>query len=78
MGRVRRAASVIKKRSGPHEDTIREYRIGKSGITIGEPLEDFHGVLRGVPTYRGRQEPLLPDDGGDVLNGVSIRATGHD
>jgi circadian clock protein KaiC len=78
LGRVRRAVSVIKKRSGPHEDTIREYRIGKSGITIGEPLEDFHGVLRGVPTYRGRQEPLLPEDGGDVLNGVSIRATGHD
>lgn len=59
MGRVRRAISVIKKRSGPHEDTIREYRIGATGIAIGEPLEDFQGVLRGVPTYTGSGSPLL-------------------
>jgi circadian clock protein KaiC len=50
-GRVRRAISVIKKRSGAHELTIREFRIGKSGITMGKPLEAFQGVLRGVPTY---------------------------
>lgn len=59
LGRVRRAMSVIKKRSGRHEDTIREYRIGKNGIAIGEPLEDFQGVLRGVPTYTGSRNPLL-------------------
>lgn len=59
MGRVRRAISVIKKRSGAHEDTIREYRIGHKGISIGEPLEDFQGVLRGVPTYTGTSNPLL-------------------
>lgn len=59
MGRVRRAISVIKKRSGAHEDTIREYRIGDNGISIGEPLEDFQGVLRGVPTYTGTSNPLL-------------------
>jgi circadian clock protein KaiC len=75
-GRVRRAISVIKKRSGRHEDTIREYRIGSHGLTIGEPLSDFQGVLRGVPTYQGASSPLLPEDGGDVLNGVSIRS-GH-
>ena len=40
-GRVRRAISIIKKRSGSHEDTIREYRIGSAGIAIGKPLEDF-------------------------------------
>jgi len=41
--------SVIKKRTGAHEDTIREYRIDGRGITLGEPLMDFQGVLRGVP-----------------------------
>jgi circadian clock protein KaiC len=58
-GRVRRAISVIKKRSGLHEDTIREYGIGRNGIIIGKPLRDFQGVLRGVPTYLGGASPLL-------------------
>ena len=53
LGRVRRAVSVIKKRTGIHEDTIREYRIGSSGLTLGEPLDEFQGVLRGVPTFIG-------------------------
>ena len=52
-GRVRRAVSVVKKRTGAHEDTIREYRIGKEGISLGERLTDFQGVLRGVPVYYG-------------------------
>ncbi|HEY2178150.1 MAG TPA: ATPase domain-containing protein [Caulobacteraceae bacterium] len=52
-GKVRRAVSVIKKRSGTHEDTIREFRIGNAGLTVGEPLDAFQGVLRGVPTYTG-------------------------
>lgn len=50
LGRVRRAISVVKKRTGAHEDTIREYRINSDGVTLGEPLEGFQGVLRGVPT----------------------------
>jgi circadian clock protein KaiC len=49
LGRVRRAMSVIKKRTGAHEDTIREYRIDGRGVTLGEPLMGFQGVLRGVP-----------------------------
>lgn len=49
FGRVRRAISVIKKRTSAHEDTIREYRISEQGITLGEPLMGFQGVLRGVP-----------------------------
>jgi circadian clock protein KaiC len=49
FGRVRRAISIIKKRTGAHEDTIREYRIDGRGITLGEPLMGFQGVLRGVP-----------------------------
>lgn len=49
MGRVRRAISVVKKRTSAHEDTIREYLIGTNGLTLGEPLTNFQGVLRGVP-----------------------------
>jgi circadian clock protein KaiC len=59
MGRVRRALSVMKKRTGGHEDTIREFRIDSHGIFIGQPLEEFQGVLRGVPTYVGKDYPLL-------------------
>lgn len=62
FGRVRRAISVIKKRAGPHEDTIREYRIGPRGLTVGEPLENFNGVLRGTPAFVGAAEgPELMD-----------------
>jgi circadian clock protein KaiC len=50
LGRVRRAISIIKKRTSKHEDTIREYMIDHRGLTLGEPLTNFHGVLRGVPT----------------------------
>jgi circadian clock protein KaiC len=57
MGRVLRALSVIKKRSGAHESTIREFRISNAGLAVGEPLENFHGVLHGVPTYSGKTPP---------------------
>ena len=53
MGRVRRAVSVLKKRTGPHENTIREFSIDKNGLSIGDSLDKFQGVLRGVPQYRG-------------------------
>jgi circadian clock protein KaiC len=58
-GRVRRAISVVKKRSGSHEDTIRELRISEHGVVLGPPLEDFQGVLRGVPVYLGGRQPLI-------------------
>jgi circadian clock protein KaiC len=61
LGTVRRAVSVIKKRTGAHEGTIREYRIDHRGLTIGEPLDGFQGVLRGVPTYIGEHTPLLEE-----------------
>jgi circadian clock protein KaiC len=57
-GEVRRAISIIKKRTSAHENTIREYRIGKDGITLGEPLTNFQGVLRGVPEMVGQAELL--------------------
>ncbi|MFW9081568.1 ATPase domain-containing protein [Pseudomonas sp. P2757] len=62
IGQVRRAISVIKKRTGSHESTIREYKISTQGMTIGEPLDAFQGVLRGVPTYMGASKPLLKED----------------
>jgi circadian clock protein KaiC len=58
---VRRAMSIIKKRTGPHESTIREYRIDGHGLTIGQPLDGFQGVLRGVPVYVGENKPLLQE-----------------
>jgi circadian clock protein KaiC len=59
LGEVRRAMSVIKKRSGPHEKTIREFEIGERGLTVGPALTDFHGVLRGVPNFVGKGSGLL-------------------
>jgi circadian clock protein KaiC len=58
QGSVRRAISVVKKRNGFHERTIRELDLDARGVIIGEPLTDFHGVLTGVPTYVGNLDPL--------------------
>jgi circadian clock protein KaiC len=59
LGRVRRAMSAVKKRTGSHEDTIREFRIDSRGLSLGPPLHEFQGVLRGVPSYVGKQAPLM-------------------
>jgi circadian clock protein KaiC len=58
-GRIRRALSVLKKRVGAHEDTIREFRIDRGGLRVGEPLEQFSGVLTGVPTFGGDRRALM-------------------
>jgi circadian clock protein KaiC len=58
-GEVRQAMSVLKKRTGIHERTIREFRIDKGGIQLGQPLKEFSGVLTGVPVYYGRGEGLM-------------------
>jgi circadian clock protein KaiC len=58
-GMVRRAISVVKKRNGRHELTIRELSIDQTGIVIGDPLKDFQGILTGVPVYTGQSAPLL-------------------
>jgi len=55
-GQVRRAISVIKKRTGSHETTIREYRVSRDGLALGEPLVGFEGVLRGTPTFLGGKD----------------------
>ena len=53
-GEVKQAISMIKKRSGPHEHTIRELRLGPENIMVGEPLTNFHGVLTGIPVLIGQ------------------------
>jgi len=59
MGAVRQAISVVKRRSGPHERSIRELQLSPNRIEIGAPLEEFEGVLTGVPKFRGDAKPLL-------------------
>jgi circadian clock protein KaiC len=58
-GQLKKAISVVKKRSGRHEDTIRELIIGSSGIQVGQPLNEFHGILTGVPTMDTRNLEVL-------------------
>jgi circadian clock protein KaiC len=62
FGRVRRAISVLKKRTSSHEDTIREFRIGRRGLTLGDPLTNFQGVLSGIPALIGKGPDLLKAD----------------
>jgi circadian clock protein KaiC len=58
-GTVRRALSVVKKRSGNHEHTIREFQLTPKGIQIGPPLTEFRGIFSGTPRYTGDSKPLL-------------------
>jgi circadian clock protein KaiC len=53
LGSIRKAISIIKKRSGPHEAAVRELTMSSKGVAIGPPLSDFQGVLTGVPAYLG-------------------------
>lgn len=65
-GVVRRALSVVKKRSGRHENTIREYRLSAAGIQVGPPLSDFNGILSGTPEYTGDATQLLTGEYDDA------------
>jgi circadian clock protein KaiC len=58
FGALRRALSVVKKRAGAHEALVRELIISGSGIAIGKPLTQFHGVLSGRPTFAGAEPQL--------------------
>ncbi len=62
-GRVRKALSVVKKRSGMHEDTIRELHMSEGRVVIGDALTSFRGVLTGVPHYVGSVSTPRDDDG---------------
>ena len=61
-GSILKAISVIKKRSGPHENTIREMTMSAKGVRVGEPLVNFEGVMTGVPRFLGG-EMKPPRDG---------------
>lgn len=63
-GEIRQAISMVKKRSGAHERTIREFNLSDRGIEIGNPLRDFHGVLTGTPQYTGDGGNLIDRRGG--------------
>jgi circadian clock protein KaiC len=63
-GEVRQAISILKKRSGRHERSIREFKIESNiGIRVGKPLHDFHGVLSGTPTFTGAAKKMLTRSG---------------
>ena len=66
-GEIRQAISMVKKRSGTHERSIRAYSLGSNGIKVGQPLKDFQGILGGQPEYLGKAD-LLEKDGGDADN----------
>jgi circadian clock protein KaiC len=57
-GRLRKALSMVKKRTGAHESMIRELTIGSDGITVGKPLENFRGIMTGVPSQISGRENL--------------------
>ncbi|MFC7478274.1 ATPase domain-containing protein [Dankookia sp. GCM10030260] len=65
MGEVRKAISVIKKRTGVHGLAIHEYQLFSNGLQVGPPLLDLQGVLTGVPTYTGSGTRLI-GSGGDA------------
>lgn len=64
-GEVRRCISMLKKRHGPHEHTIREVEFGPGGLRLGQPLRDFTGVLSGSPTYAGERNQLMGEHNGE-------------
>ena len=58
-GEIKKAVSILKKRVGRHESTIREFQASNKGLQVGETLRDFHGVLTGTPVYKGGSEAML-------------------
>jgi circadian clock protein KaiC len=65
-GKVRRALSVVKKRSGIHEHSIREFRLSPQGLVVGPPLIAFSGVFSDTPEYTGDDVRLMPGDNNEA------------
>ncbi|HEY2293291.1 MAG TPA: ATPase domain-containing protein [Thermoanaerobaculia bacterium] len=63
FGEVRKAISLVKRRTGPHESTVRELRITSEGPRVGRELREFQGVLTGHLQYLGGAEPLMDSQG---------------
>lgn len=59
FGEVRQAISVVKRRAGEHERSVRELRISREGLRVGRELREFHGVLTGRLEYTGASDPLM-------------------
>jgi circadian clock protein KaiC len=59
LGNIRKAISIIKKRSGPHEASVRELTLTADGVKVGPPLTEFQGVLTGVPSFLGIKDSAL-------------------
>ena len=80
--RVRKAMSVVKKRGGAHEDTIREFTLGSDGFMVGPPLEQFRGVLSGVTVLddstAGPGEPSVTAAGAEISGLLVLAPTGRD
>jgi circadian clock protein KaiC len=62
QGEILKAVSVVKKRSGAHENTIRPFQLGPDGLSVGEPLSEFRGVLTGVPVMDNNVSNLFGSD----------------
>lgn len=62
QGEIRKAVSIVKKRSGMHETSIRDFRMSTAGLSIGEPLHRFRGVLTGIPTFDGIVREIADHD----------------
>lgn len=61
-GEIRKAISVVKKRSGNHEKSIRPLDFGPNGLEVGDPLTEFHGVLSGIPSLDKNNGGLLGEE----------------
>ncbi|MBX7147309.1 MAG: AAA family ATPase [Alphaproteobacteria bacterium] len=61
QGEVKQTISVLKKRTGKHEHSVREFKIENSGLRVGEKLRQFQGILSGTPTFIGNQDRLMKD-----------------
>ncbi len=59
FGGIKKAISVIKKRTGAHEETLRELKIGKGGVILGPVLKDFTGIFSGMPRFTGSSDRIL-------------------
>ena len=65
-GEVRQAISVVKKRGGAHERTIREFMLeAERGIRIGPPLREFRGILTGTPEFQGAARQMMTHSDGE-------------
>jgi circadian clock protein KaiC len=67
-GEVCQAISVVKKRGGAHERSIREFRMGDGRIIVGQPLREFRGILTGVPVYEPYEQASRARNDGEHVH----------